>query len=280
MKKCLGYCASLVVGFAMPAWAADSEVSPSIYGATHWGYVDFGAALFSGDEEAIAYDESWDGEEVFLKGAYVWNFASDYSFQLDVSSSSYSEDVSGETGGINPYDFSRSGSSWDVMGHLTQNTASGHRYGVYVDLGGSYSDNNIYAALGLEGQLNYDTWSLYGSLGGDYGIGGDAGSVDSRAVVAQAKATYYVNPNLGLTGFLSGADETWSAGDNSQVNWGLSAEYKLNNSPISVYLEYDDMSFSGENAFDKWDGDQQTIWVGFRYHFQNGTLQQINQNTF
>lgn len=283
VNKKIGYCAAFVAGLAMPAWAADvttynPSFEPLVRDVANWGYIDLGGALLWGDETAETYEESWDGRQFYGKVAYSWALSPNYSFQLDASADTYREDVSGVS--LIPYEFTRSGSSWSVMGHLTRNLENGHRFGVFADLGGSFDNNNIFAAIGLEGQANYGPWSFYGNFGGDFGIGGDAADVDSQAIFAKGQATYYFNPNFALSAFVGGYSENWAAGDNQQVSWGALAEYKFTEKPVSVYLEYDGVAFSGSNNFDSWDGTTATVWAGLRFHFQDGTLQQINQNTF
>lgn len=144
--------------------------------------------------------------------------------------------------------------------HLTRDFG-GLRAGGFVSASDSAPGATLWT-VGGEVQKYFDKATLTGAV--SYGsisefdadiwsIGGDAG--------------YYVLPNLRVNGSL--AFSTIDAGNDNvdAYGYGVSAEYQIASTPMSVYASWD------RTTVDDFDADLDTLSVGLRFNF-GGDLQQ------
>jgi hypothetical protein len=130
--------------------------------------------------------------------------------------------------------------------------------------------NTFYAAL--EGQVFLDNFTLYGQLGLLNWQHDEFDDLEFAGHFATIEARYFLSPDFRIEAHLGFAAYELSESEfgGSTINFGASAEYRLTDSPISLFAKYDFYSASLD-ADDATRTDHRFL-VGAKFNFGTGTL--------
>jgi hypothetical protein len=267
MKKLsLALLGAAAFAFAGGAQAADlpvkaaptTSLAPSgfIEMYTGWGWTD---VVFEGKKV--------DGWVIGGAGRGNWWLSSSMSYQLDIQAEGRLNSISGSSSDLTT-------SYYLLAGHLTPlRDPSKSLLGVYGYLGDSFP----YRAglIGVEGQLYWSNFTLYGQLAYESSIGTYSREWD--AFTARLTGRYYINPNLLLegTGTYSAVNIDNCSGCDSDVwSWSVKLENMFAKDK-SIYVKY--AGFSLHNDFGTIRDDK--VLVGMRWHLNapQGTLLGIDR---
>lgn len=247
-----------VPGLAM---AADLMVEPA-------GIVETGnASLFAGDVSGYVgylrledyYDDaySFDGSNWGIAARGNIPLADSFAMQVDLSA----ESLQGY------FDYA----TLDAAMHLNWRQ-DGNLVGVFGSVG---ADQNIwdttFGTIGVEGVVTLDNLQFYGQVGYSADL---EDNTNVNAVYGRGEVRYFATPNLVATASLGAVREDYSDGDDviEGVNWGASLEYRLDDSPLSIYAAY-------QGNYDK-EADEDESWavhalmVGAKFSFGTDSLQE------
>jgi hypothetical protein len=269
MKKLsLALLGAAAFAFAGGAQAADlpvkaaptTSLAPSgfIEMYTGWGWTD---PTFEGKSFKS------DGWVIGGAGRGNWWLSSSMSYQLDVQAE----------GRLNSADWRPT--DWTnnyflLAGHLTPlRDPSKNLLGVYGYLG----DSTGYRAglIGVEGQLYWSNFTLYGQLAYETSIGKYSNEWD--AFTARLTGRYYINPNLLLegTGTYSAISMVCGGCDSDLWSWAVKLENMFAKDK-SIYVKYAGYSLHTDGGFTARDD---KVLVGMRWHLNapQGTLLGIDR---
>jgi hypothetical protein len=159
----------------------------------------------------------------------IW-FGPEMSGQLDVSgehlTSGYDSD----------YDYS----VYNAAAHLSWRPDT-RLLGVFGSVGSTDNDNmgGTFATVGVEGQVDLGQVQLYGQAGLTRSLDTEDPDYDVSAPFIRGEARYFVDPNLMLSANAGYTQITYDGPDKLDgYSWGAAAEYKFDDSPMSVFASY------------------------------------------
>jgi hypothetical protein len=234
-------------------------------------YVSLAGGYSWGDVSGLPVDN--DGARLQGRGSFSYIFAPSFGFQADGvfghdwAKQSYIKDPSTDAT-LAAHLFWRD-PRVGALGILAQYTDLKTRY----DYGPiTYSLNTDNYLLGLEGQYFFGNASLYGQIAYHYADANALGeSADGDGVAAAGQLRYFATPDwlVALKGGYDRVKLSNDYGDTTISTWiaGLKTEYRLANSPFSLFgdvtyssVKYDD----GAYAFK----DRETrAMIGFKFNF-------------
>lgn len=205
---------------------------------------------------------------------YWWSPNASVQFDVQGDGANYTGQTSGPT--------RFSAHSYLIAAHASWRDQRG-LIGVFAGAGDASPDELAPAAIrhgigGVEGQLYWNQFTLYGQAGYDSTIGGlssGPGTLDTIwAWFVRGTARYYVNPNLRLEGTLlyaNGSHDFTVGVPNvgfESLLWRAKLEYKFNASPFAIFGAYQGArtTFSDERVFDH------RLLAGLRIYFGDKTL--------
>jgi hypothetical protein len=218
------------LGNRMPVKAAASVSVVS----THSGYI--GLALGGG----VGRNEAGNTGGLFYlggDGAFNWWVSPQWSLQATVAAE--------RTWGWD--DIELDGDRWGGIfgGHITYRDPSRFAVGAFA----GYTDyrdiederNATYALYGLEGQFYVGNTTFYGQLGGFSPISTPDGSMPDGSFFLRGVIRHFITPNFKLESELGWmrTGEVVGSEKYTYMNWGVSAEYRYSNSPVSMFVAYE-----------------------------------------
>jgi hypothetical protein len=130
--------------------------------------------------------------------------------------------------------------------HLSLRDPSSYLLGALISIGESF--NIGYASAGANGQVYLGNTTLYGQAGYAW----DRDGIGQSAPYVHLVARQFLNPDVMLEGQVGWADVDFGGGGSDLWRWAARIEAKVPQAPLSVYAEYQGMSFDGngnsENA--------------------------------
>lgn len=125
--------------------------------------------------------------------------------------------------------------------------------------------------VGVEAQAYFDSLTLYGKLGASKVTMGDTPGAEGTSWFADIELRYFVTDNLRLEAH-AGTDVTsfnYDANDLVTYKLGVGAEYKFDDSPLSVFgsLDYQSSDIDTYGQFDS-----VRAMVGVKFNFGDDTL--------
>lgn len=208
----------------------------------------------------IGDDSTYNGTTYGVAGRVNLPIAPEISIQADLSG----EKLNGD------YAYS----VYDLAGHVSWRK-DGVLVGTFASVGvdEDWWDETV-ATGGVEGQVTMDNVQLYGQLGYTASVGGDD---DISAWFVHGEARYFVTPNLQLTGSVGVLHQEYHDGDPLEgVNWGASAEYRFDDSPISIFASYVGNYETEDQEDEKWA--THALLVGAKFSFGSESLQDAAVN--
>jgi hypothetical protein len=205
---------------------------------------------------------------------YWWSRNASVQFDVQGDGASYTGQTSGPT---------RFSAHSELIGaHVNWRNEQG-LIGVFAGAGDVSPDELMPGAArhglgGVEGQLYWNQFTLYGQAGYDSTIGGlssGPGTLDTVwAWFVRGTGRYYVTPNLRLEGTLqyaNGSHDFTAIAPNVSFDtllWRGKVEYKFDASPFAIFGAYQGTrtSFIPERVFDH------RVLAGMRIYFGDSTL--------
>ena len=220
----------------------------------------------------LTMDDHYNNDFSFNKGEILGGAArvnvwlnSEWSTQFDIS---------GEHIKDGPLD---SSISWDYR-YSVLNTAAhiSYRKSNYL-VGGFFSiseDHNWwddkFRTIGLEGQYTLDRTVFYGQVGRTKSVHDSGVYWDTKAIYGRAEVKYFTTDNLMLSANVGLTEYTVDRGDVDGRTWGLDAEYRLDESPVSFFASYQG-SYEEEKAEDQ-DWTTASFILGIKYSLGTKSL--------
>jgi hypothetical protein len=166
----------------------------------------------------------------------------------------------------------------DIAGHLYYRS-SGWLAGAFAQrrnyyIGGTHLDvkGNF---LGIEGQGYFNRFTLYGQAGQTQWKRSAAPDSD-RDYLATAELRYFVGPDFRVDGTLNYMRQKENYGYKwDQVAYGVGAEYRLPNRPLSLFGKYEYVD-EGDNA--GFDATNQRVLLGLKLSFGKASLRQSDRD--
>jgi hypothetical protein len=131
--------------------------------------------------------------------------------------------------------------------------------------------------LGVEGQVYLDNMTLYGQLGQarwHYQSGGDS----DPGPVATIELRYFAHDNLRLDGSVNYMKEDFGSPSNdkwNQTTYGVGAEYRFTNNPLSVFTR---VEYVDEGSNYAYSADSRRIMFGVNVNFGKDSLRKRDRN--
>lgn len=233
------------------------------------------AAALSGDFEGYVGGLSLtDADETYSFNGYLLGGAARVNAWLsDQVSAQF--DLSGEMlNGGDPDGESSDYSVLEAAAHVNWRT-SDLLLGVFGSVG-AMSDSDYaalgdgsFATIGGEAMSTMDKIQLYGQVGYTKGFG-DVDDVS--ALYARGEIRYFVNPNMMLSADIGAARVEYGKSDQiDAVRWGAKAEYRFDDSPISIYAAYQGNYQTESDEDEEWT--VHTALVGIKFNFGSDTLE-------
>jgi hypothetical protein len=233
------------------------------------------ASTLSGDFEGYIGGLSLtDANEIYSFTGYLLGGAARVNAWLsDEVSAQF--DLSGEAlNGGDPDGESSDYATMEAAAHINWRT-SDLLLGVFGSVGAlSDSDDVVFgdgtfATIGGEAMSTMDNIQLYGQLGYSKGFG-DVDDVS--ALYARGEVRYFVSPNMVVSGNVGVAQVSYSSDDKIGVlQWGAKAEYRFDDSPISIYAAYQGNHQSEPDEDEEWT--VHAAMVGIKFSFGSDSLQ-------
>lgn len=191
----------------------------------------------------------------------IW-FGPEMSGQLDVSgehlTSGYDSD----------YDYS----VYNAAAHLSWRPDN-RLMGVFGSVGVTDNDNmgGTFATIGVEGQVDMGQVQLYGQAGLTRSLDTEVDYYDVSAPFVRGEARYFVDPNLMLSASAGYTHIVYDGADYpiDGYSWGAAAEYKFDESPLSVFASYQGSYESEPDEDEAWA--KHAVLVGVK--ISDGTLE-------
>ena len=205
---------------------------------------------------------------------YWWSPNASVQFDVQGDGANYT----GQTSGPSRF----SAQSYLIAAHASWRDQRG-LIGVFAGAGDASPDELMPAAVrhgigGVEGQLYWNAFTLYGQAGYDTTIGGlssGPGTLDTVwAWFVRGTARYYATPNLRLEGtlFYANGSHDFTVGAPNvgfdTLLWRGKVEYKFDMSPFAIFGTYQGTrtSFTPERVYDH------RVLAGLRIYFGDQTL--------
>lgn len=180
-----------------------------------------------------------------------------------------------------PYQFDRQ--SLDGALHLFYRDEGSFLLGGFAQLGTTTLSSNILSGIpdtgrgyvGVEGQVYIDNLTLYGQVGLAQYDFGSPGMDSISGAFGTIEARYFLTPNfkVAATAGLLNLDfsDTPGIDDMTTLKLGASAEYKLDDMPVSVFasIDYSGLSFGGASMSDY---HETRVMVGLKFAMGEETL--------
>ena len=171
-------------------------------------------------------------------------------------------------------------------GHLAMRNPASHAIAVFGGLsaannlyhwGGSGEGQMVHGLIGLEGQLYFNQFTLYGQGGYAGRITGSDTTEPEHLWFIRGVGRYFYTPNDKIqaeVGYAAGPAYNCSGcATNSITNWGVLYEHRFD-SPFSVYAEYAGFSMDGDSAR----ATEHMVMVGIKAYVNQGTLLANDRN--
>lgn len=269
MKR-LSLAALTLAAMSSTAFAADLMIDSGVVEAPAAA-----ASTLSGDFEGYVGGLSLtDADETYSFTGYLLGGAARVNAWLsDEVSAQF--DLSGETlNGGDPDGESSDYSVLEAAAHINWRT-SDLLLGVFGSVG-AMSDSDYaalgdgsFATIGGEAMSTMDQIQLYGQVGYTKGFG-DVDDVS--ALYARGEIRYFVNPNMMLSANIGAARVDYGKSDQiDAVRWGAKAEYRFDDSPISIYAAYQGNYQTESDEDEEWT--VHTALVGIKFNFGSDTLE-------
>ena len=233
MRKLIFGLAIAVAALAMPA-VASADIR-AVLGA-QYSNVDNGAG---------------DNSNVYgLNGAFNNDFSNGWTVQADAANLRNDNGGGVNLGaGYGAVEIGVRNDQYAIYGSFGLADASGVPSTTAFGIGGQYYLNNIT----LDGSFTY----------------ADVDGLNSNPTQIAVDGTYFFNDNLGVTARYAHTD--LDAGSNSDFNtWGIGAEYRFDNSPVSVNVAYSSTDTNPDNT---------QVWsIGVKLDFGSSSLHDRSQH--
>lgn len=181
-------------------------------------------------------------------------------------------DLSGEA--VNGSDSESDYATMEAAAHVNWRT-SDLLLGVFGSVGAMSDSDDVvfgdgsFATIGGEAMSTMDNIQLYGQLGYTKGFG-DVDDVS--ALYARGEIRYFVSPNMVVSANLGAAQVSYSSDDEiGALQWGAKAEYRFDDSPISMYAAYQGNHQSEPDEDEEWT--VHAAIVGIKFNFGSDSLQ-------
>lgn len=122
--------------------------------------------------------------------------------------------------------------------------------------------------IAIEGQVYRDNIVLYGQLGTEKWI---TPWLVAEGPFISASLSYFVDDNLRVTGKIDGVHEVGHAYAYDQTNYGLSVEYRMASSPVSVFASY--LKIDETDSY-SWRMSTDLVMIGAKFSFGKGSLKE------
>jgi hypothetical protein len=157
--------------------------------------------------------------------------------------------------------------------HLAYLLENGATLGGFVSVARKDNDgwSEWWVTGGLQAAVTFDNIRIYGQVGASRG--GEVGyAATANGVFAHGTLAYYIDPNLKISASAGISREEWDGGwEDVNLNWGGKVEWKLDDSPITLFAAYEGERWDGSDLWGTWDGSSHAIKVGARFAFGDGT---------
>ena len=212
----------------------------------------FGVLSFNGTETwntGSVTNEEWNGSQFGLSGHAGRHINDVMSIQIDASAQNARV----------IYNSTRANDTWTYIGsafHGTFHLSDTFYFGPLVSIGQmnySLTSTSGYATLGLEAIYDSGDYRLYLQTGQVMAVSGIEASHDVRDIYAMFLATYYLNPNLALSG-TAGFDRYTSDDQNNWYNptietrFGVRLDYKPETMPFTIFATLSAWQWGGDYA--------------------------------
>lgn len=181
-------------------------------------------------------------------------------------------DLSGEA--LNGNDAESDYATMEAAAHVNWRT-SDLLLGVFGSVGAMSDSDGVvfgdgtFATIGGEAMSTMDNIQLYGQLGYSKGFG-DVDDVS--ALYARGEIRYFVSPNMVVSANVGVAQVSYSSDDEiGALQWGAKAEYRFDDSPISIYASYQGNHQSEPDEDEEWT--THAAIVGIKFNFGSDSLQ-------
>jgi hypothetical protein len=126
---------------------------------------------------------------------------------------------------------------------------------------------------GLEGQLYLDRLTLSGQVGRER-FEYDSAGARARGEFLSLGVNYFLHDNLRIDGGIGLVQDGFAGAGSEQLNLNIGAEYRLYQSPFSLFANYTHVQ-EEDDAY--WDADAHMALIGARYSFGRQTLLERNR---
>ena len=280
MKRILFSGISLVAvlaASAVSAHAADLAQPPAVAvdPTNTMGYVEGSLGGYTQHQEYTS-----GGGDTYDSHGLVWSAAGrgvvyidpSISIQGDVWTQS-AHDTRSSSGGAN----ADGGAALHASYHVDDNDL----VGIFGSMS-EYGENNI----GVEVVHTDANYRIYGQIGWLHDTWDDPEDAYQSPYIALT-GDYFINPNFVISGTIGATNYTASENDNeytytgNEVFWGAKAEYKLDNLPMTFFIEYKGQAWT-ESETDTIDpstrnGTDHRVQVGFRIPIGSDSIQDLNK---
>lgn len=229
------------------------------------GFVSVGAGLVSFD--ANWADDTFDGSAVEFAASGAYDFEGGLGLQGDFVFHRYGIDVYGNDSTMTDLDgalhlFFRNDQY--LLGGFVQGGASKYRYDDYY----TFEQTRGYA--GLEGQVFVDNLTLYGRVAAS-NTANDYDAEDWTGWLADIELRYFITDNFRLDVHAGTEVQQTNSktGDIDNLKFGIGAEYKLEDSPISLFGKLDFVSSKSDSYIDQ---TAFRVLVGAKFNFGDDSL--------
>jgi hypothetical protein len=155
--------------------------------------------------------------------------------------------------------------------------------GGFVQIGKSSDDHGAWEFVvarqlaGIEGQVFLDQLTLYGQVGLQH-LDFESWSEEQNGWFATAEARYFITEDLKVSAHVGLSQTRWIGYDtgHNTVNFGIGAEYKITDMPISVFGAYDFTSTT--DTYFPYTIDSHRLTVGLKFNLGEDTLQARDRN--
>lgn len=220
-------------------------------------------------------EDELDDMNAELRASFAYTDKSGFGFQLDnVYNRQYLGDV---------FDYA---STFDIAGHVYYRT-SGWQAGAFyqnrtfnyetgidpsydASLDASIDDQQFY---GIEAQGFFGNLTVNGQIG-QHKMGFLGGSVDGTGTFGTIQGRYFLNDNWKIDASYLHDNVDIEGSDFKTQQFGLGTDYRLANSPVSVFARYTRTNFDVDGS----DIDEDRIMVGVKLNFGKATLRQQDRD--
>jgi hypothetical protein len=243
------------------------------------------AVIFLISPAAFAADPQTGGFDGFVSGALGYGRIKDNQGYKDdglarEAQISLAYTGAAGVGGQLDYDYFKEvdSGSRDIAGHLYYRS-SGWLAGAFAQrrnyyIGGTHLGlkGNF---LGIEGQGYFDRFTLYGQAGQTQWKR-STGPDSDKDYLATAELRYFVGPDFRVDGTLNYMRQKENNGYKwDQVAYGVGAEYRLANRPLSLFAKYE---YVDEDDNTGYDAANQRVLLGLKLSFGKASLRQSDRD--